>query len=250
MCRPLGKGHLQAVVIGFILIRQAVDLRYVREFVEVRALRLCHASCLARVTSYGLQAVTKVICWDRAGVRYGKCGNTISTAPRNFAQRGPSQSARSQIRRAQRRLVDVPETQQFSAVVANIGDLQGHVVCDRLLDGQRPCADVGGSQIRIHILRVARRRISYRSPARVLKALAVAALDRKKAGGEDAPTRSSSPVHTAKGLTLPTRRKVAAADAALEYTHVARTRPVDLSAAIDAGVRRTENLRCAGRYLT
>src|ERR1700680_1001538 len=201
MCRPLGKCHLQAVVIGFILIRQAVDLRYVRELAKERPCQLIHA-CIAGI----------------AGEAAGVPG---SVARQNLVHhwiRRPE----ALIRRAQRRLVDVTETQQFSAVVANIGDLQGHVVCDRLLDGQRPCADVGGSQIRIDRLRVARRRISYRSPARVLKALAVAALDRKKAGGEDAPTRSSSPAHTARGLTLPTRRKVAAADASLEYTHVAR----------------------------
>src|ERR1700692_3989963 len=131
-------------------------------------------------------------------------------------------------------------------MVANIGDLQGQVVRDRSLDGQRPRADIGCSQIRIRRLRVARRRISSRSPARVRKPQAVAALDRKKAGGEDAPTRSSSPAHTGRSLSLPTGRKEGADDAALEYTHVARTRPGDLSAAIEARVRRTENLFCAG----
>src|ERR1700730_13107282 len=40
MRRQLGKGHLQTVVIGLVLVRKAVDLSNVRELAEIRALRL------------------------------------------------------------------------------------------------------------------------------------------------------------------------------------------------------------------
>ena len=38
MCWPLGQGHLQAVVVRLVLVRQAIDLSYVWEFAEQRPL--------------------------------------------------------------------------------------------------------------------------------------------------------------------------------------------------------------------
>src|SRR5260370_41923298 len=48
MGRPLGKGHLQAVVVGLVQVRQAVDLPQVRELAKERPLRLPVAlDCIA-----------------------------------------------------------------------------------------------------------------------------------------------------------------------------------------------------------
>src|ERR1700680_1896022 len=214
MRRPLGNGHLQAVVVGLVQVRQAVDLPQVRELAKERPLQL-----------------------RRAYTRLAGVAGEAAWVPRSVTRQNLVHHwigrPKARIRSTQGRLVEVPEAQQFSAMVANIGNLQGHVVRDRSLDGQGPSADVGCSQIRIHRLRVAGCRIWFRCSR---YGQAIAALEREKAGGEDAAAGSSPTSHTGSGWSLPTRCKQAAVHAVIEYPHVARAPSGDLSAATHAGV--------------
>src|ERR1019366_3421301 len=154
---PLGKGHLQAVVVGLVLIGNAVDLRNVRELAKERPAGL-YASRIAIIAVY-------------AGT--------------------------------ERWLVDVSEAQQLGAVVPHIGNLQGHIVRDRSLDGQCPGADIGRPHIWIHRLHVAGGRIRVR---RSRYGQAVAALEIENTLGEDGRAVCSSrkcSTYASGGLSLP-----------------------------------------------
>src|SRR5258708_35880989 len=83
MGRTLGKGHLQAVVVGLVQVRQSVDLSQVRELAKQRPLGLRGAlACIARVASYSGATKRR----DRP-----RCENIVLIAPVNLAQRSPCQ---------------------------------------------------------------------------------------------------------------------------------------------------------------
>src|ERR1700680_470675 len=106
MRRPLGKGYVKTVIVGMAYVREAIDLRQVREFAAVRS---------------GDRLAVCSICF-RSGRQYA--GSQVYIAS------------------AQRRLVDVREAEEFGSVVANVGNVHGKVICDGPLDAQGPGTDV------------------------------------------------------------------------------------------------------------
>src|ERR1700676_3498733 len=58
---PLSKGHLQAVVVGLILVGHAIDLSYIREFTEERPRRLIH-TCITGVASEASWTYDRIAC--------------------------------------------------------------------------------------------------------------------------------------------------------------------------------------------
>src|SRR3981189_3106195 len=103
-------------------------------------------------------------------------------------------------------------------MVANVGNVYGKVIRDGPLNAQRPSANVGQTQLRIHGLRIARCGVCQHNQT-------VAALEPKDAGREDAATSRGPTANTGGGLGLPTCTEAATArNADAEYAHVARTR--------------------------
>ena len=104
MRRPLGQSNVQPAIVGFVDVRQTINLRQIWEFIVERP---------------------SLLFGGRRGYR------RIATKYIGGGEPG-----------AQSRLIDIGKPEELGAMVADVGNINGEIVCDGSLYTQRPGSNV------------------------------------------------------------------------------------------------------------